>query len=117
MTMQSAFASALLDPARPAPEGLENPFGGAAGKRFDVYRNTVAVSLTEALETGFPTVRKLVGDDFFKAMAGVFLRANPPGDPRLALYGSSFPGFLPRFQPVAHLRYLSDVARLELGMM
>lgn len=116
MTGQTAFATALLNPATPAPEGLKNPFGGPAGKRFDVYRNNVAVSLTEALEVGFPTVRKLVGDDFFKAMALVYLRANPPSDPRLALYGTTFPGFLARFDPVLHLRYLSDVARLDLGL-
>ena len=116
MTTQTDFAAALLDPARPAPDGLANPFGGPAGKRFDVYRNNVAVSLTEALETGFPTVRKLVGDEFFKAMAGVFLRANPPEDPRLALYGTTFPGFLTRFAPVAHLPYLPDAARLDLGL-
>ncbi|BDW86243.1 DNA-binding domain-containing protein [Roseicyclus marinus] len=116
MTHQSGFAAAILDPACLTPEGLVNPFGGPAGKRFDVYRNNVAVSLTEALETGFPTVRKLVGDEFFKAMAGVYLRANPPTDPRLALYGTSFPGFLARFGPVAHLAYLPDVARLDLGL-
>jgi hypothetical protein len=61
-------------------------------------------------------VRKLVGDEFFKAMAGVYLRANPPADPRLALYGTRFPGFLARFGPVAHLAYLPDVARLDLGL-
>jgi hypothetical protein len=116
LTGQTAFAMALLDPGQAAPEGLENPFGGPAGRRFDVYRNNVAVSLTQALETGFPTVRKLVGDDFFKAMAGIYLRANPPSDPRLALYGSSFPGFLARFEPVRRLRYLPDIARLDLGL-
>ncbi|PWK61018.1 DNA-binding domain-containing protein [Roseicyclus mahoneyensis] len=116
MSGQGQFGAALLDPAQPAPKALRNPFGGSAGKRFDVYRNNVAVSLTQALETGFPTIAKLVGDDFFKAMAGVYLRANPPADPRLALYGTSFPGFLARFAPVAHLRYLPDVARLDLGL-
>ena len=116
MTSQTTFATALLDPTAPVPAGLENPFGGPAGKRFDVYRNNVAVSLTEALEIGFPTVRKLVGDDFFKAMAGIYLRANPPTDPRLALYGTTFPGFLARFEPALHLRYLPDVARLDLGL-
>jgi hypothetical protein len=72
--------------------------------------------LTEALETGFPTIRKLVGDAFFKAMAGVFLRAHPPDDPRLATYGGRFPGFLARFRPVAHLPYLPDIAKLDLGL-
>ena len=116
MTGQTTFTDALLDNQKSVPEGLSNPFGGPAGKRFDVYRNNVAVSLTEALETGFPTVLKLVGDEFFKAMAGVFLRANPPEDPRLATYGGKFPGFLSRFEPVAHLPYLPDVARLDLGL-
>lgn len=116
MTRDAAFAAALLDPTRPAPDGLRNPFGGPAGKRFDVYRNTVAASLIGALETGFPTVRKLVGPEFFKAMAGVFVRACPPEDPRLALYGGKFPGFLARFAPVARLPYLPDMARLDLGM-
>lgn len=116
MTPQTAFADALLDPSRPAPAGLENPFGGPAGKRFDVYRNNVAASLITALETGFPTIRKLVGPEFFKAMAAVFLRAHPPQDPRLATYGGQFPGFLGRFEPVRHLPYLPDVARLDLGL-
>ena len=116
MTGQTEFLDALLDPAQPAPEGLRNPHGGPAGARFDVYRNNVVVSLTEALITGFPTIHKLVGDAFFRAMAGVFLRAHPPEDPRLPTYGSRFPGFLMRFDQVGHLPYLPDIAKLDLGM-
>ena len=116
MTPQTAFATALMDPAAAPPEGLENPHGGPAGRRLDVYRNNVAASLIAALETGFPTVRALVGAEFFRAMALVFCRANPPKDPRLALYGTTFPGFLLRFAPVAHLPYLPDIARLDLGL-
>lgn len=116
MVDQSSFGAALLDPGTPPPEGLTDPRGRPAGRRFDVYRNNVAVSLTEALATGFPVIAKLVGEEFFKAMAGVFLRAHPPEDPRLQLWGGRFPGFLARFEPVAHLPYLPDVARLELGL-
>lgn len=116
MTGQQDFTRALLDPDRPAPEGLGAPDGGRVGKRFDVYRNNVAVSLTEALVTGFPVLHRLLGDEFFRAMAGVFLRAHPPEDPRLFLYGGRMPGFLERFPPVAQLPYLPDVARLELGL-
>jgi len=110
---QSAFVAALLDPALPVPQGLVNPAGRPAGKRFDVYRNNVAGGLTSALEAGFPAVRKLVGDAFFAAMARVFLRSHPPKDRVLMLYGADFPAFLTGFPPVAHLGYLPDVARLE----
>ncbi|OSP54249.1 DUF2063 domain-containing protein [Pseudoruegeria sp. SK021] len=116
MTGQSEFVAALLDPAAAVPAGLTGPDGRPAGKRFDVYRNNVVVSLTEALETGFPVVRKLVGDAFFQAMAGLFLRQHPPQSPVLALYGAEFPEFLAQFPPAQHLAYLADVARLELDL-
>lgn len=114
--MQSAFAAALLDPALPVPEGLRDPQGRPAGRRFAVYRNNVAVSLTEALATGFPVLAALLGDEFFRAMAGVYLRAHPPRSRLMALYGADMPGFLAGFAPVAHLPYLPDVARLELAL-
>lgn len=112
----SAFAPALLDPAAVPPSGLIDTLGRPAGRRFDVYRNNVAVSLTEALSAGFPVIEKLVGEEFFRAMAGVFLRAHPPRSPVLALWGDAFPGFLATFPPVAHLPYLADVARLEYAL-
>ena len=116
MTRQADFAAALLDPAAAVPRGLAGPGGGPAGRRFAVYRNNVAVGLTEALETGVPVVRRLVGDEFFRAMAGVFLRAHPPREPRLMLYGAEFPGFVAGFAPARGLPYLACVARLEQAL-
>ena len=113
---QSEFVRAMLDPKLALPPGLTNPDGAPATKRFDVYRNNVAVSLTEALETAFPVIRKLVGDDFFKAMAGVFLRQHPPDTALMMFYGAEMPGFLAAFEPVQHLKYLPDMARLELAL-
>lgn len=116
MVGQSEFARAILDPSLAAPTGLTNPDGAQASKRFDVYRNNVAVSLTEALETGFPVIRKLVGAEFFKAMSGVYLRQHPPTSQLMMFYGQDLPAFLTGFQPVQHLPYLPDVARLELAL-
>ncbi|WP_342078745.1 DNA-binding domain-containing protein [Yoonia sp. SS1-5] len=113
---QSAFRAAVLDPQQPAPTGLQNPDGVPATKRFDVYRNNVAVSLSEALETAFPVIRKLVGDPFFRAMAGVYLRKHPPRSPLMMFYGDAMPQFLGRFPPAKTLPYLPDIARLELAM-
>jgi len=94
ITTQTEFRAALLDPASPSPEGVRNPDGMHATKRFDVYRNNVAVSLTDALETAFPVVNKLVGNDFFLAMAGAYLRAHPPKSPVMMFYGDEMPTFL-----------------------
>ncbi|MGJ8585015.1 MAG: HvfC/BufC N-terminal domain-containing protein [Marinosulfonomonas sp.] len=113
---QSEFSTAILNPEQAVPSGLSDPEGRPAGRRFSVYRNNVAVSLTDALKVAFPVVTKLVGDEFFTAMAGVFLRQHPPSSPLMMYYGAEFAGFLEGFEPVAHLGYLPDVARLEQAL-
>lgn len=110
---QAAFARALRDPGLPAPADIRRPAALVQTRRFNVYRNNFAVSLIEALETTFPAVRKLVGDDFFKACARVFIDAEPPASPVLLLYGRGFGDFLDRFEPAHSVPYLGDVARLE----
>jgi len=113
---QTAFNAAVFDPAEPAPFGLTGPNGKQAGKRFDVYRNNVAVGLSDALEAAFPVLRKLLGDIFFLAMAGVYLRQHPPTSPLMMHYGTAMPMFLRGFGPVAHLPYLPDIARIEIAL-
>lgn len=111
--MQTAFSAALLTPDAAVPVGLVDPMGRTDPKRFSVYRNNVAASLTRVLEAGFPVVRRLVGEVFFTAMAGEFIRAHPPKARMMMLYGAEFAPFLARFPPIAHLGYLPDIARLE----
>ncbi len=113
---QALFEDTILDPSAPVPEGLINPDGQTASKRFDVYRNNVAVSLSDALETAFPVVRKLVGDQFFRAMAGVYLRKHPPKSPLMMFYGDAMPQFLARFEPAKSVPYLPDIATVELAL-
>lgn len=107
---QENFALALLDPERSPPAVLGH---GGLKKRFDVYRNNVVFSLTEALASTYPVVRQVVGAEFFSAMARVFITLHPPVSPVLMVYGEAFPEFLADFEPVAALPYLPDLARLE----
>ncbi len=113
---QTEFRTAMLDAEVAVPEGLLDGHGNPAGRRFSVYRNNVAVSLTEALETGFPVIAKLLGDANFKPIAGLFLRQSPPSAPVMMHYGAAFPGFLRGFEPLQHLGYLPDVAKVELAL-
>lgn len=113
---QHAFTAALLDPAAAIPEGLTDPQGRPAGKRFDVYRNNLAVSLSEALETGFPVLQRLLGAGSFRTLALIFSRTHPPTSRALSQYGAAMPAFLEGFQPLAGFPYLADIARLELAI-
>ncbi|MDP1693023.1 MAG: DNA-binding domain-containing protein [Burkholderiaceae bacterium] len=110
---QAAFAAALLDPALPCPTGLVAWNRSDPSARLAVYRNNVVSSLIDALAETFPVVQALVGVEFFRAMAAVFVRRQPPRSPVLASYGEGFPAFIEAFAPAASLPYLADVARLE----
>ena len=100
-TLQSGFAASLLSAEK------------VADRRFFVHRNNMKASLGAALAARFPVVLRLVGVEFFRAMAVVFVERHPPRSPVLAAYGAGFADFLDGFEPVADLPYLADVARLE----
>ncbi|SEJ10549.1 DUF2063 domain-containing protein [Achromobacter sp. NFACC18-2] len=107
------FASALLNADRAVPPGLVGPDGVPCVRRFAVYRNNIFVGLTEALRAAFPCVVRLAGDEFFTAMARIFVAARPPSTPVLLHYGADFPNFIASFPPADSLPYLADVARIE----
>lgn len=111
--MQPDFAAALLDAGRRPPDGL---FATAdLDERFAVYRNNVVSGLSRALAAGFPAIEAIVGEEFFAAMAAIYVRVSPPVSPVLLDYGATLPDFLAEFEPAAELPYLADVARLELA--
>ncbi len=108
-----AFARALSDPARPPPGQTKGREGRPDSRRFAVYRNNVAVGLIAAIEARYPVTRRLVGDAFFRAMAGAFVAEEKPRSPVMIHYGADFPDFVARFEPAREIAYLADVARLE----
>ncbi len=75
--------------------------------------NNVVAGLGETLKAAFPALRRIVGDEFFSAMARIYVSCEPPNSPILLDYGAGFADFVGSFEPAAALRYLSDVARLE----
>jgi hypothetical protein len=85
----------------------------AAQPGFAVYRNTVMKGCVDALQANFPTVQRLVGEDWFREAAVIFARSTPPEDARLLFYGATFPAFLEAFEPARELTYLAGVARLD----
>ena len=103
-----AFAAALRDPALPPP-----PAHAAAPRRFAVYRNNVAVGLIGALEARFPAVIGVIGAEFFRAMASVFVALHPPRSPVLVQFGDDFPAFIGAFEPATAYPYLADIARID----
>jgi hypothetical protein len=109
----AGFDAALRGGA--VPGGLTARSVAEVERRFAVYRNNVAVGLSDALAARFPVIQRLVGEAFFAAMARVFAEAHRPRSPVIAEWGGEFPRFLAGFPPLAAWPYMADVARIELA--
>lgn len=109
----AGFDAALRGGAIPAGLVARDP--AEVERRFAVYRNNVAVSLTQALATRFPVIQRLVGEAFFAPLARLYAETDRPKSPVLAEWGDGFAAFLEAFPPLAPYPYLGDVARIEVA--
>ncbi|KTD22926.1 DNA-binding domain-containing protein [Legionella londiniensis] len=86
-----------------------------AERLLQIYRNNCFINLTEALESIYPTVLKLVGENFFSATAKAYILAHPSVSGNLHDFGELFSSFLQEFPPAQPVPYLPEVAQLEWG--
>ncbi|MEO9167818.1 MAG: DNA-binding domain-containing protein [Aestuariivirga sp.] len=110
---QREFGAAILNPQAVLPLGLVGPDGEPSLRRFSVYRNNVVVGLIDALKQSFPAVTRIVGEEFMRAMARIYVAHEPPSSPILLYYGEGFADFIEGFEPAVTVPYLADVARME----
>ena len=113
---QSDFHCALRAPDQTIPIGLTDALNQTAEKRFNVYRNNVATSLMDALESSFPVTQRLLGTENFRNIARDFQWTRPPSTPLMMHYGADFPEHLETLPALARFPYLGDVARLEIAL-
>ena len=100
---ESAFAKALLDSKQPIPVGIGAPGAVIPTRRLAVHRNNMIAGLVNVLKGRFPVVEKIVGEEFFGAMAGAFVRECPPRSPVLASTAERALAECPRFDLTGNL--------------
>jgi hypothetical protein len=93
---------------------FENDF--SAKQRLQIYRNHSLVTLTDSLKNIYPTILRLVGEDFFNAAARKFIVETPPVNGDLHEFGGNFADFWDKFIPAQTMPYLSSVAHLEWAL-
>jgi hypothetical protein len=112
--LQQDFAAAILSARESLPASIARRSGGEPQhRRFSVYRNNVYSSLIDVMQSRFPVAARLVGDEFFRAMARIYVEQEPPRSAVLLRYGISFPAFVAGFEPAGSVPYLADIAALE----
>jgi len=81
--------------------------------RLQIHYNNYIQSLTKALRLIYPLIEKLVGIEYFKALAREYIKLNPSYTKNLTFYGEGFSQFLIHFSPLQSFAYLPEMARLE----
>lgn len=107
---QRDFAEALFDSGRAPPGRLP---AASLARGYAVHRNNVIKGLIDALRNRFPAAERIVGQEFFIAMAQLYVRAHPPTTPVMMLFGDSFPEFVAHCPAADEMPYLVDVCRIE----
>lgn len=85
----------------------------SAQSLMGIYQNSAVANITHSLGLTYPVIKKLVGEDFFRAMCRKFIIVTWPKSGNMDDYGGEFSNFLAEFEQVKHLDYLKDVALLE----
>ena len=103
--MQHAFAASLRDDSaacavRPATN-------------LSIYRNNSELSFRSALESGFPVLRRRVGEDYFRQLSSHYRARFPSRSGDLHWVGRHFAEFLLEHLHASEYAWLSDLARLE----
>ena len=111
--LQTRFAQQIFNEPGGLPGDVIVANGLNSAERLDIYRNNVLVGLGKVLQSCYPVIERLVGEDFFRFTAQQFIYSTPSRSGDLNQYGFEFPEFLQSFEPAAQLPYLPDVARLE----
>jgi hypothetical protein len=107
-----AFVAGLLNPSLPVPDTVV----GRKQKRYAVYRNNVTISLIRAMESNFPVVRRLLGQQYFAGLAREYVQTHPPQSPLMFDYGFDFSDYLKTEEDLRDYPYLGDMAKLEQQM-
>lgn len=96
-----------------ALNGWLNESAGRLQRGLAAYQANLGAAAERALASTFPTMRQLMGDESFAAMARAFVRTHPPSRGDLAWLGEALPSFIADSEALRSEPYLADVARLE----
>jgi hypothetical protein len=101
-----------------APGWLRDERAGSARAERGLlaYRANAGASAERALAAAYPTVRLLLGDANFAALARALWHAQPPQRGDLAMFGDALPAFLAASPQLADEPYLADCARLDWAL-
>jgi hypothetical protein len=111
--LQRRFAAALFDTAEAPIEAEIRSSSLDPSAALGIYRAHLHETFRGALAPAFPVIERLVGAQFFEALARQFQAAHPSHSGDLQRIGVPFPAFLRDRFHAGPYAYFADVAALE----
>jgi hypothetical protein len=102
--------------ARSVPAGLLRAGQPRERERFDIYARGYRRRLAEALQSNYPVLHRVLGDDEFEALAHDYIDASPSPHRSIRWFGDTLEGFLG--VPTGRLPHaaLLDLVRMEWAL-
>lgn len=115
--LQADFQGYLLDPGQRAiAERVAGTARVDADTRLGVYAEAYRLRLLEALDTDFPTLHTLLGDDEFDRMGRAYIDAHPSRHFSIRWFGQGLSEFLRITAPYSEHPALTEMAAFEWTM-
>ena len=111
--LQHAFAGVLAGGEAPALHAWITARGIDPAARLRIYRHAGYAIHVDALATGYPALRRLLGEDAFDGLATRHAAWHGSRSGNLQDYGADFADFIGAQPETAAWPWLGDVARLE----
>jgi hypothetical protein len=114
---QQALLADLFGP--PAPQGERRIAAHVAPpwlRGFQTYQANGHAMAQAGLQSAYPVVAQLLGEDSFSELARALWHARPPQRGDIGQWGGELPPFLSASEQLADEPYLGDVARVEWAL-
>lgn len=107
-TQQKTFLQQILTQSTSVEHAV-----GAHKSRIWIYQNNVYGAAVDYLLALYPATAGVVGEEFFRQMARVFIKDSAPSKGDIHLYGVGFEVIINQFDALKELPYLSDLIKFE----
>jgi Putative DNA-binding domain len=116
---QRALLSAIFTINNIATQAINTPataIANASIRGLQAYQANAHASAQRSLQTAYPVIAQLIGDDAFEHLAHDFWAQHPPTRGDLAQWGGELPGFIADISALQTEPYLCDVAKAEWAL-
>ncbi len=117
--LQSNLLDSIFNINNIATEAINtNPIAviSTSNRGILAYQANVTASATRSLQSAYPVVAQLIGEDTFAHMARDFWQQHPPTRGDLAQWGGELTVFIASISALQTEPYLSDVAKAEWAL-